>query len=209
MKNKIIETDTANPDPNTISIAAQVIKKGGIVAFPTDTCYGLAVNPFDANAVDRLFEIKGRNPEKAFILLVSSIEMLQKVITQISPLQKSLIKEFWPGPLTLILKKNHCVPNQVGGKNQTIGVRYPKAELSIRLIEKVGFPLTATSANRSGERPSETAKEIKESIGEKLDLILDAGRCGKPPSTILDLTVTPPKLLRKGGLSKKQLERLF
>lgn len=208
MKKKIIPINPLDPDPLLISKAAKVIKNGGIVAFPTDTCYGLAVNPFDPQAVNRLFEIKGRKTCKPIILLVSGIHMLEDLIIRVSPLQKSFMEEFWPGPLTLILNKNDRIPDRLGGKCQTIGIRYPNAEIPLRLIEKVGLPITATSANLSGEPTARSAKEIQESLGENIELILDAGHHGQAASTILDLTVTPPKILRKGQISENLIDRL-
>lgn len=208
MKQKIIPIDPLNPDPLLISKAAKIIKNGGVVAFPTDTCYGLAVNPFDPQALDRLFEIKGRKSGKAIILLVSDMDMLGNLIIRVSPLQKSFMEAFWPGPLTLILNKKPRVPEQLGGKQQTIGIRYPKAEIPLRLIEKVGLPITATSANQSGKPTAQSAQEIEENIGANIELILDAGHCGQTASTILDLTVTPPKILRKGQIPEYLIDRL-
>ncbi len=208
MTKKIISINPITPDPSLISKAAKIIRNGGIVAFPSDTCYGLAVNPFDAKAVDRLFAVKGRSVSKAIILLISDIKMLENLISTLSPLSKSIMAEFWPGPLTLILNKNRRVPNELSGKNKTIGIRYPKAEIPIQLIKNLEFPLTATSANQSGKPTAESAEEIKESIGKNIELILDAGHCGQAPSTILDMTVMPPKMLRTGELSRKLIKKL-
>jgi len=209
MKNKIIPIDPDHPDPALILKAANIIKNGGIIAFPSDTCYGLATNPFDAQAVDRLFKIKGRDACKGIILLVSSMEMLEALTKNLSPLSKSMMKAFWPGPLTLILEKKPHLSDRLSGTHQTIGIRYPKAQIPIQLIKKTGFPISATSANKSGETSAQSAEEIKESLGENLDLILDAGHCKGLPSTIIDTTVIPPKLLRKGALSEKRMGKLF
>ncbi len=209
MKKKIRTIDPNKPDPDLILETAKIIKKGGVVAFPSDTCYGLAVNPFDTQAIARLFEIKGRNTDKGIILLVSSIAMLESLTEDLSPFSKSMMKAFWPGPLTLIFKKKQHLPDQLSGTHQNIGIRYPKAQVPIRLIEKVGFPITATSANQSGSATAQTAAEIAESIGDSLDLILDAGHCNRLPSTLLDTTLMPPEILRKGIISQKQIKKFL
>lgn len=209
MKKKIIAIDPKNPDPALILKTAKIIKDGGIIAFPSDTCYGLAANPFDPEAVDRLFKIKGRNPNKGIILLIASIDMLERLTKNLSPLSESIMQEFWPGPLTLIFERKDHLLDRLAGTQQGIGIRYAKAKIPIQLVKKVGLPITATSANKSGERTAQSAEEINESIGKNLDLILDAGHCNGRPSTILDTTVIPPKMLREGILSKKLMEKLL
>ncbi len=199
---KTVAIDPLFPDPALLSKTAKIIQNGGLVAFPTDTCYGLAVNPFDPEAVARLFETKGRLSCKPIILLVSGREMLKDLIRNPTPIAKTLMAQFWPGPLTLIFEKSSRVPDQLSAADKTIGIRYPKAEVPIGLILKTGFPLTATSANRSGQPTAASAAEIETALGNALDLILDAGPCERLPSALVDTTVSPAKILRKGNISR-------
>lgn len=206
---KIVSISAISPDPSLISKTAEILQNGGLVAFPTDTHYGLAVNPFNARAVERLFKIKGRPADNPIILLISGRDMLDGLITETSAIAKTIMDKFWPGPLTLIFNKTRHVPDRLSAGKQTIGIRYPKADISIHLIRASGFPLTATSANRSGQATGTTAKEIEKNLGRHLDLILDAGCCEGLPSTIVDLAGHLPKILREGRLPGKRLESFF
>lgn len=207
MKN-IIAVDPQNPDPSILTKAASIIQNGGIVALPTDTFYGLAVNPYNPTAVERLFQIKGRHPSKPVILLIDHVSKLEQLIEKesCSPLAEAIMERFWPGPLTLVLKKNAFLNKRITGGTQGIGIRLPDAAIPIGVIGRTGLPVTATSANRSGEKPATTAGKIKQTFGTALDLILDGGACEDIPSTLLDLTGLRPTILRKGKITSSILE---
>jgi L-threonylcarbamoyladenylate synthase len=202
---KVIPINPDDPDPAILSEVAALIRKGGVVAIPTDTFYGLAADPFDPKVVSRLFEIKGREPSKPILLLVSGLQMLPGLVEEISPLAQKIISRFWPGPLTLIFKASKRLPDLLTGGTGTIGIRFPNAVLPIRLIDQVGFPMTATSANRSGEPSPSSAQEVERSLGAAIDAILDGGPCSTQPSTVLDMTASEPNLLREGRVSAEQL----
>lgn len=206
---KVIPIDPISPDPSLLLRAANILQQGGVVAFPTDTCYGLAVNPFDPIAVTHLFKIKGREATKPIILLIAQLSMLETLVKNPSPLAKAVIQEFWPGPLTLIFLKKPVLPDLLTAGNETVGIRLPTAVIPIRLILETGFPLTATSANRSGQTPAASAAEIEETFGNDLDLILDSGTCDATPSTVLDLTGPHPKILREGKTPVNSLEKFL
>ncbi len=199
--------DPVHPDPAILAEAAKVLQNGGIIAFPTDTFYGLAVNPNDDAAVKRLFKLKRRPPSKPIIILIDQPAKLNDLIKNCdTPLLKKIMENFWPGPLTLVLKEKGHLNKQITGGTETIGIRLPKAAIPIGIIQKTGFPITATSANRSGEPAAMTANEIEKTMGPELDLILDGGKYEGMPSTLLDLSKPIPRILRKGKVSSDQLE---
>ncbi|MFQ5949799.1 MAG: L-threonylcarbamoyladenylate synthase [Nitrospiria bacterium] len=203
---KIIPVDPVDPDPRVLSYLSEVIRKGGIVAFPTDTFYGLAVNPFDQDAVARLFKIKGRDRSKPVLLLIASADMLRPLVEEIPPLAEKAIKRFWPGPLTLVFKGTEHLPGLLMGGTGKIGIRLPDAKVAIRLIKKVGLPLTATSANRSGASSPMSASDVEAALGSDIDHILDDGETRSPiPSTVLDVTKPHLEILREGRIPIKML----
>ncbi len=204
---KVLLVDPDDPDPKVLSSLGGVIRKGGVIAFPTDTFYGLAVNPFDPDALARLFEIKGRDCSKPILLLIASSEMLYPLVERVLPLAEKAMTQFWPGPLTLVFKGARQLPDLLMAGTGKIGIRFPDARLSIRLIKAVGLPLTATSANRSGENPSICAEDVEEMLSPDIDHILDGGlTCLPMPSTVLDVSTSRPKVLREGKISTKVLE---
>ena len=202
---KVISVNPAAPDPDVLSFLAGVLRKGGVIAYPTDTLYGLGANPFDRAAVDRLFKIKGRDYSKPILLLISSLETLNPLVRDVSSFAEKIIKAFWPGSLTLIFKASPSLPDLLTAGTGKIGLRLPEATLPIRLIDTIGFPLTATSANLSGAPPAKSASEIEPTLISSVDHILDGGVCSTIPSTVLDVSVDPPRLLREGKISAATL----
>ena len=197
--------DPETPDTALLTEAAAVLRKGGIVAFPTDTFYGLAVNPFLAHAVERLFRVKGRPAGKPILLLISGPKMRDSLIASCAPPADAVMRRFWPGPLTIILQAKAGLPAQLTAGTGKIGLRLPAAPLPIALIQAAGFPLTATSANPSGGAAPATAEAVLKTLGSQIDLILDGGRCETTPSTLLDLSDSQPTLLREGRISASVL----
>lgn len=206
---KVIPIDPDDPDSAVLSDVAALIRKNGVVAIPTDTFYGLAANPFDVKTVSRLFEIKGRDSSKPILLLISGLQMLPSLVEEISPFAEKVMGRFWPGPLTLIFKASKHLPDLLTGGTGTVGIRFPNAILPVRLIDRVGLPITATSANRSGEPSPSSAHEVERVLGPSLDCILDGGPCSTLPSTVLDLTTSEPNLLREGRISAEQLAEVI
>ena len=186
-----------------------VIRDGGVVCFPTDTTYGLAVDPNNAAAVQRLLHIKGRGEGKPILLLVDSLEMTDAV-AQPPPEFESLAAGFWPGPITFVVPARSCVSGRITAGTGTVGVRWPGADIPLRLVSACGHPLTATSANRSGRPAARTADEAVDQLGDDLDAVVDAGRLpGAAASTVLDLTANPPALLREGRVPYRDLARFL
>jgi L-threonylcarbamoyladenylate synthase len=177
--------------------ALKILKDGGIVAFPTDTVYGIGAMPFDKKAVAKLYKVKGRSDKKPIALLVSSKQTASSFAKNIPAKAKRLMDKHWPGPLTLIFKKKANVPDFLTSKLSTIGIRMPKNAIALKLIKAAGGALAVTSANISGGKPATTAKEIGKLKG--IDLIIDGGksRLGVPSSVVL-AAGGKMKILRKG-----------
>ena len=181
------------------------LRAGGVIAFPTDTAYGLGADPFNDRAVRRIFEIKGRPETKPILLLVNSMEMANRVVT-FSDRATALAERFWPGPLTMILPARASVPSVVTAGTGTVGVRWADALFAQRLITAFDRPITATSANLAGRPSTVNVTEVCEQLGESIDMIVDGGTLpARGGSTLLDLTSTPSRLLREGPIAEAEL----
>ncbi len=190
--------------------ARRVLRSGGVLALPTETFYALAVNPFDPAALARLFALKARPAAKPVLVLIAGPEMLFQVVRAVPAAAIPLMAAFWPGPLTLILPARLDLPPLLTGGTGTIGLRQPRQDLVCRLLAALGLPLTGTSANRSGQEPLTTAAAVVRELGGEVDLILDAGPCpGGRPSSIVDVTVSPPRLVRAGAIAISAIQELF
>lgn len=188
------------PDRETIGQAASVLREGGIAAIPTDTLYGLAADPFNGSAVARLFTIKDRAKEKALPLVAGSRAQIEMSLGALSPLASRLADAFWPGPLTLIVPAPPTLAPEVTGGSGTVAVRVPDHAATRALCDACERPLTATSANRSGEPPTADPTVVEQALGALIDLLVDAGQTpGGPPSTIVDVTDSEPRLVRAGA----------
>ena len=189
--------------------ARTVLRRHGVMAVPTETFFGLAVNPFAMEALVRLFALKDRDPEKPVLVMVAGPEMLNQVVREVPVPARRLMEKFWPGPLTIIFPSLPHLPRRLTAGTGTIGVRQPRQSLTCRLIAALGHPITGTSANRAGHRPCVRADEVAREFGEGVDLILDAGPCpGGLPSTIVDVTNAPPRLVRAGAIPPAALAEI-
>jgi len=207
---QIIKVNPQKPKKNFIQKAAKIIKRGGLVAFPTETVYGLGANALDKKAVRKIFEVKKRSLDNPVIVHIAKAKHLNLLARKIPDEVKILVKKFWPGPLTLALFKKKIVPNEVTAGSNTVAIRMPKNKIALELIKVSKVPIAAPSANLAG-RPSPTiAKHVFEDLGDKIDLILDGGKTKiGVESTVLDLTVNPPLILRPGGISLEKLRKIL
>jgi L-threonylcarbamoyladenylate synthase len=188
----------------------RLLAAGGILALPTETFYALAADPYQPAALKRLFALKGRAEGKPVLLLVAEAEMARQVAREVPELALRLMARFWPGPLTLILPAREDLPDLVTGGTGTVGVRQPRQALVCRLLTGLGLPLTGTSANRAGREPLILAADVAREFGGDVDLILDAGPCpGGLPSTVVDVSVSPPRLVRAGAISNAELVKII
>jgi L-threonylcarbamoyladenylate synthase len=194
-------------DPHAIDRACEVLEAGGLVAFPTDTVYGVGADAFQPRAVERIYEVKGRPLAKAIPLLIDDGEKLHMVAEDIPEVAWALAKRFWPGALTVVLHRKPEVPDIVTGGGATIAVRVPDHSFALGLIRAVGGVLAATSANLSGCADPTTAGEVMGYLEGRIGLVLDGGRCpGGTPSTVIDLTKTPPEVVRLGPIPREELQ---
>ena len=186
--------------------AAALLRAGGAVGVPTETVYGLAANAFDAQAVARVFEIKGRPARNPVIVHVASHAMAELCVAGWPPLAERLARAFWPGPLTLVLPRSKRIPDVVTAGGCTVGVRWPSHPFMQALIRECGFPLAAPSANPSNRVSPTTARHVAEDLGDRIRLIVDGGHSEVGiESTVLDLTTDPPRLLRPGMIGREAL----
>jgi L-threonylcarbamoyladenylate synthase len=193
--------DPKAPQRDAIEEAAKWILNGGIVAIPTDTLYGLAVDPFSADAVARLFAAKGRSMERALPLIAADAAQIASHLGRLSPDAEALAARFWPGPLTLLVAAPRTLARQVPGGTGKVGVRVPADVVARAICAAVGRPISATSANQSGEAPTSDPGEVERALGDRIDLLIDAGRSpGGAPSTIVDATGAMPALVRAGAI---------
>ncbi len=200
MNTAILTTSEAN----YLERAAEWMRSGQLVAFPTDTVYGVGAPVFDAEAVASIYTAKGRPPEKAIPVLIADELDLARVATIIPGSARALIARFWPGALTVVLPKQPLVP-EIVSSGSTVAVRLPNLELTRALLRLTG-PLAATSANRSGQPSPVSAGEVTAQLGGRVAAVLDGGPCpGGVPSTVVDCSVSPPRLLREGGITVVEL----
>jgi L-threonylcarbamoyladenylate synthase len=192
-----------------IKLAVAILKKGGIVAFPTDTVYGLGADPLNEQAVDRIYKVKKRPHNLSLPLLLADKSDLLKVASVVPEIAWQLAERFLPGGLTLVLIKSPWVPRSVTAGGDTVAVRIPDHPVPIALIRGLGTPIVGTSANLSGKPSPVTAEEVREQLGDEVDFIIDCGRCpGGTESTVLDVSSKVPALIREGAIPRAELEKL-
>ncbi|MBU5310704.1 threonylcarbamoyl-AMP synthase [Tissierella carlieri] len=210
MKTKIIKIDKDNINSDLIIDAVNIIKNSGLVAFPTETVYGLGANGFDENAAKKIFAAKGRPEDNPLILHVYSVEQVEELVEEIPDIAKKCMEEFWPGPLTILLPKSDKVPNIITAGLDTVAIRMPENKIALELIKMSNVPIAAPSANISG-RPSPTSvKHVIDDLMDKVDMIVDGGETGVGlESTVLDLSGDLPMILRPGGVTKEDLQKII
>jgi L-threonylcarbamoyladenylate synthase len=183
------------------SLAAKIVSEGGVIAFRTDTFYGLGADPFNAVAVARIRELKGREENKPILLLLSDASVVDRFIAERSKAFEDVARKFWPGPLTIIGVAVPSLPQEITAGTGTVGVRVPLDEDVRELVRLCGGALTATSANPSGREPARSADEVRKYFPDGIDLVIDGGQVtATEPSTVLDVTTTPPLIIRQGAI---------
>ena len=203
---RVIAIDAVAPTRVTLRAAVDTLRAGGVVALPTETFYGLAVPALDAGSVRRLFELKGRPDSKPLLILVDSVAMAETVAC-VTAAARDLMMRYWPGALTLVLPARARVPSVVTAGTGTLGLRLSPHPIARGLVELLGEPVTAPSANPNGLAPPTTAAGVLAYFRDAIDLVLDGGTTpGGEPSTVLDLTVDPPRVLRQGAVAVRDLD---
>jgi L-threonylcarbamoyladenylate synthase len=203
----VLAIDPAAPDRATIDRAAEALRAGLLVAFPTETVYGLGANALDPVAAGRIFAAKGRPADNPLIVHVPSLAAAEALVGLLAPVARTLASRFWPGPLSLVVRHRGDIPAIVTGGLPTVALRVPNHTVARALLEAAGVPVAAPSANRSGAPSPTTAQHVLADLGEHVAVVLDGGACGVGvESTVLDATGPAPVLLRPGGLGIEQLE---
>lgn len=197
-------------DREALRRAAELIRQGRLVAFPTETVYGLGANALDEAAVRRIYEVKGRPPQSPLIVHVASVEMARQLAAEWSETAERLAERFWPGPLTLVVPKRPQIPDIVTAGLPSVGLRMPSHPLALELICEAGVPVAAPSANRFSRLSPTTAQHVREGLGEAVDFILDGGptQVGLE-STVLSLVDVPPRVLRPGMITRAEIEAVI
>ena len=186
-----------------------ILKQGGLVAFPTDTVYGLGACVYIQQAVEQLYQVKQRPRSMALPLLLANTAQISEVAEPMSEVAWLLVRNFLPGALTLVLPKSNSVPDIITAGEKTVAIRIPAHPVPVALIEGLGAPIVGTSANLSGRPSSLTADEVYSQFGDRVDLIIDGGRCpGGKESTIVDVTGEIPVILREGAISREELKQV-
>lgn len=205
-----METKLLSESENDILTAGKIIAAGGLVAFPTETVYGLGANAFDDDAVKKIYKAKGRPSDNPLIVHIANKEDIVPLVKEVTPKAQALIDAFFPDALTIILNKSDKVGNTVSGGLDTVAVRMPKNETARRLIEKSGCPIAAPSANTSGLPSPTRVKYVVDDMMDKIDAIIDGGDCDYGvESTVITLACDPPVLLRPGAVTKEMIESVI
>jgi L-threonylcarbamoyladenylate synthase len=202
----VVTVDPDSPDSAALERAASILRAGGLVAFPTETVYGLGAAAFDAAAVRAVFAAKGRPADNPLIVHVASVEALTAVAAEVPLLARELAERWWPGPLTVVVPAHPDLPPETTGGLDTVGVRMPDHPVALGLLRRAGMPVAAPSANRSGRPSPTTAAHVVADLGTSVNLVLDGGSCGVGvESTVVDARGSMPVVLREGGVTREDL----
>jgi L-threonylcarbamoyladenylate synthase len=195
---EVWQIDPKLPASELIAEAAQVIRAKGVIIYPTETLYGLGANPLFPEAMERIYAIKGRDALKPIPFLIKDQEMLASLVEAVLPVGRELMERYWPGALTLIFRAKKVLPAPLRGKNGTIALRISSHPVARRIVEALDTPLTSTSANIAGTEDLLDGEKMAQLFGSHVDLIIDAGKVPGIGSTVIDLTVSPPRMVREG-----------
>jgi L-threonylcarbamoyladenylate synthase len=210
MNTQLLTVDPVAPDPEIIARAGEVILRGGLVAFPTETVYGLGADALNADAVARIFAAKGRPARNPIIVHVADSAGARAVVAEWPEEAERLARQFWPGPLTLVLPRRECVPDIVTAGGPTVAVRIPSHPVALAILRACGRPIAAPSANRSTQLSPTTAAHVARDLDGRIEMILDGGPTpGGLESTVLNLADRPPRLLRPGLISPEAIEAVI
>lgn len=202
MKTNILTITRQMPEWEAVNRAARLIDSGGIICLPTDTVYGFAASIYCRDAIARLRKLKGRSEQEPFVVIASDMDIVEELVTGITPKHRRLIDAYWPGPLTIVFEASGLVPDCIAGTGRTIALRIPDDTLTQSVLRACGIPLAAPSANIKGRRPAVCSEDVLASFDGKIDLLLDGGQIESPePSTIVTIDRRKLEVLRRGKVS--------
>ena len=209
-KTETASSKAPNEAPENSSAAVRVLKGGGVIVFPTETLYGLGADALDEAAVEKVFQLKGRDPRSPIPVLVADQEMLHTLVAQVPAIAQKLIDRYWPGPLTLVLPGQKNIPKPLCNPAGGVGVRISSQPIATLLVNELGRPLTATSANPSGKEPARTLQEAKTYFAGRVELFVDGGALtSKSGSTVVEVLQDSIKIIREGELSASELRKVL
>lgn len=207
MKTRVIQVDAREPQPEVVQQACEVLRRGGLVAFPTDTLYALGANALDPAAIERVLTVKGRHHGKPLSVLVPSAEAGAVLAASLPDGAQALMRAFWPGALTVVVRASAKIPSVLTAATGTVGLRMPAGAVAQALLTAFAGPIIGTSANKTGAADPADAKTVQKAIGGQIDLILDGGRVALGvPSTVIDCTAEPARILREGAIARIALQ---
>lgn len=207
---KLFKINPNNPEDDLIGQASLILRKGGVIAYPTETVYGIGCNGLDSKAVNRVYDLKDRDHSKAMILIAADIFQIRELVEYIPDGAEILAENFWPGPLTMVFEASSKLNDYSIRKNKTIAIRIPDCKICLSLLKSCGFPIVSTSANKSGLPDSINAEQVIASFGNSLDLIIDGGTTpSQSTSTIIDVTKEPVRILREGTISALEISSVL
>lgn len=212
MRVEILKISSENPEASLVRYAADQIRAGEVLGMPTDTFYGLAADPFNLRAVDRVYEIKSRLRHKPLSLLIGSVDQAEELAQPLPEEFYALARKYWPGPLTIIVKASSRLPLKVTANTGHVALRVPNAKIPLAVVQAAGIPVTATSANLSGEAECTTANAVRDQLQERINIIVDGGTSPRDvASTIIDLTDEESRwrILREGAIPRSQISEFF
>ena len=205
---ELLKINPTDPEPDVLARAGDILRQGGLVAYPTETVYGLAASAFVVDSVARVFDAKQRPFGQALPVQIADTAEVETLARSVSPAAKRLIADFFPGPLTLVLWRLPSVSLTVTGGGNTIGLRMPDHPIALGVLRAFGAPVVCPSANLTGRRAPMSARDVLEDLDGRIDLVLDGGETAdRTPSTVLDLTTQPARLLREGKIGRAELEQ--
>ncbi|HNY89906.1 MAG: Threonylcarbamoyl-AMP synthase [bacterium ADurb.Bin431] len=205
-----IKINSKQPEDDLISRAVRILRKDGVIGYPTETVYGIGSNIFSAAAVDRIYNLKSRDRSKALIVIAADIIQVGDLVEEIPEAAERLMENFWPGPLTMVFRASRELVGSPFHRSHTIAVRIPDCPICLALLKSSGFPIISTSANRSNEPPAVTAEQVNEKFGDELDLIIDGSETlSTTPSTVVDVTRLPVRVLREGAISRLEIDTVL
>jgi L-threonylcarbamoyladenylate synthase len=206
VKTRVIQVDPTQPQPDVVQQACEVLRRGGLVAFPTDTLYALGANALDPTAIERVHTVKGRHHGKPLSVLVPSVEAGVGLAIGLPEAVRGLMQAFWPGALTVVVKASPKLPSVLTAATGTVGLRMPAGSVAQSLLAAFTGPIIGTSANKTGAADPAEARTVQKAIGGQIDLILDGGRVALGvPSTVIDCTTEPARILREGAIPRTLL----
>jgi L-threonylcarbamoyladenylate synthase len=209
-KTETASSKTPNEAPENLTVAVEALQRGGVIVFPTETLYGLGADALNGVAVDKVFQLKGRDPRNPIPVLVANQEMLHTLVAKVPTTAQKLMERYWPGPLTLVLPGQKNIPKPLCNPAGGVGVRISSQPIAALLIKGLGRPLTATSTNSSGKEPARTLQEAKNYFAHRVDVFVDGGTLtSKSGSTVVEVTEDNIKIIREGEITGSELRQFF